>query len=325
MSYSNLNVKQSYLGNGVTLVFAIPFQIVKDLTGLEEVEVVLRDFTNPLAVTYLTLTPVTHYNLTGGTITTPVTDVTMLVAPTANQNLIVRRKFPLTQVVDFDALGAYTNFGSELSVDRLVAMVQLAFEYLTRVPQLTKGTQKPQPNMPEPVASTLWGWDVDAQTVRYWTFLEVLEDLVGTVLLRANNLSDLQSVPTALDNLGIDPFKSTVSQTLLNNVGLTNITNLLVQGAAYTSAKIWYEIRRTTSTNDKSAVGELTLWRNPRTGNWNLEVGPYAGENDIVVPAGVTFNLQQVGADAQVRYSSDNLAGASYVGTIKTTVKYFEV
>jgi len=320
MSLTNTVVKQSYAGNGATLVFAIPHDIIR--TGSDEVEVILRDETDPDNITETPQTNGVHYNLTGGT---PPTDVTMVTAPSATQVLIVRRKFTISQIISYLASGAFPASSHEEGLDRIVAMIQLAFEYLSRVPILSKGTQNPQPQMPEPIAETVWGWDSDAETVKNWTPLELFESLVGLVLLKANNLSDLTSVNTALDNLGIDPFKITASQSVNNNEGTNqNITNLAFAGASYTSAVIYYQIRRVTDTDSKIAVGRLFVYRKPHTGNWFLETGEWYGD-DVLNPGGLTFNLQQTGNDAQIRYTSDNLTGANYVGTIKTSVKYFKV
>lgn len=319
---TNTAVKTSYLGDGGTVTFAIPFDIVADNDGSDEVEVILRDFTNPASVTYQILTLTTHYTLTGGT---PPVNVTMVTAPTSNQNLIVRRKFPLVQNIDYLSSGPFPADTHELALDKLQAQMQLAFEYFSRVPQLNKGTQKPQPNMPEPQATTVWGWDADAQTVRNYTPAELASIAVDGLLKIAYNLSDLADVDEALDNLGIDPFKSTVSQSINNNEAVAqDITNLSFAGAFYTSAIVLFEIRRKTNSNSKIANGRLHVYRQPHTGTWAFDIVEWTGQ-DLIVPGGLTFSLNQVGNHAQIKYTSDNLTGANYEGTIKTSVKYFKV
>lgn len=321
MSITNQVSKQIYTGNGVTVNFAIPHDIVS--LGSDEVEVILRDETTPTNVTETTQTITTHYTLTGGT---PPTTVTMVTAPSSTQKLLVRRKILLTQPTDYQETSVFPAETHEKALDRLIAQVQLLKEIVTRVPKLSSTTTNSEPIFPvTPEGDVVWGWDTDKQTIRYYTADELFSTLVGLVLLKANNLSDLTSPATALSNLGIDPFRTTTSATIDNNQGsATNITGLSFAGASYTSAVVYYQIRRVTATDSKICIGRLFVYRQPHTGNWSLDVGEWYGQ-DLVIPGGVTFSLLQSGADAQIRYTSDNLTGASYAGTIKFSIKYFAV
>lgn len=102
------------------------------------------------------------------------------------------------------------------------------------------------------------------------------------------------------------------------------ITDLAFTGADYTSAIVNYEVRRVTASGSKIALGRLFIYRQPDTGTWVLEVGDWFGQ-EPTLPGGLTFDLLQTVDDAQIRYTSDNLAGTGYVGTIKTSVEYFMV
>jgi hypothetical protein len=320
MALTNQVDKQIYTGNGVTVNFAIPFDIVS--SGSAEVEVILRDETvSPYTET--TLGVGFDFTLTGGS---PPTTVTMIVAPTATQKLLVRRMITFTQPTSYIVGAEFPASAHETALDRLTAEVQALNEIARRTVRLSDSTLSVEPTMPvTPEATVVWGWDSDGETIRYYTPDELFATLVGLVLLKANNLSDVPSPETALSNLGIDPFRTTSSDTIDNNQGVaTNITGMTVQGAAYTSTVLYYQIRRVTATDSKIAIGRLFLWRQPHTGNWSLDIGEWYGQ-DVTIPGGLTFSLSQVGADAQIKYTSDNLAGAGYAGTIKFSFKYFKV
>jgi hypothetical protein len=122
-------------------------------------------------------------------------------------------------------------------------------------------------------------------------------------------------VPKFIDN----------AQSVNNNEATPqDITNLAFTGADYTSAIVNYEVRRVTASGSKIAVGRLFVYRQPDTGTWVLEVGDWFGQ-EPTLPGGLTFDLLQTGNDAQIRYTSDNLTGTGYAGTIKTSVEYFMV
>lgn len=131
----------------------------------------------------------------------------------------------------------------------------------------------------------------------------------------AGDLADevATKVPKFIDN----------PQTVNNNeVTPQTITDLSFIGADHTSAIVNYEVRRVTASASKIAVGRLFIYRQPDTGTWVLEVGDWFGQ-DSTIPGGLTFTINQTVDDAVVQYTSDNLAGTGYVGTIKTSVEYF--
>lgn len=122
-------------------------------------------------------------------------------------------------------------------------------------------------------------------------------------------------VPKFIDN----------AQSVNNNEATPQaITDLAFTGADHTSAIVNYEVRRVTASGSKIALGRLFIYRQPDTGTWVLEVGDWFGQ-DPTIPGGLTFDLLQTGNDAQIRYTSDDLTGTGYAGTIKTSVEYFMV
>jgi hypothetical protein len=326
MSLTNETVSATYAGNGIQTVFPIPFGVIQNDSN--EVKVWRRDDTVPTAITETLLTEGVHYNLTGAA--PPAipfdTDVTFFVAPTTNHDILVIRDIAETQDTDYQDTSQFPAEVHERALDKIVAMVQDLKDVVRRALKI-RITDTQTTDIPQPVSETLIGWNTGATAIKNWTFVEVLNSLVGTVLLRANNLSDLLSVPTALTNLGIDPFKTTVSASIANNVAVAaDITGWTVLGANHRAAVFHFSIKRSTATKESVALGMLFLYRKA-TGGWALEVGPFNHFNSDVVldPAGVSFSFSESGGNVQVKYQSHDLTGAGYAGDIKFSGKYFAV
>lgn len=98
--------------------------------------------------------------------------------------------------------------------------------------------------------------------------------------------------------------------TILNNqavaVALTNVT---LNSALYKSARIFHEIRRKTDTQELVENGVLTAIYKDSTGAWDITAEGTAEGDD----AGLTFSVD----GSQVEYTSTNLTGGNYVGTMK--------
>lgn len=177
----------------------------------------------------------------------------------------------------------------------------------------------------------------------------------GGGLLAANNLSDVAAVATARANLGAtgahwnaaqlqgedvsaaapaggqllvynsasnewEPadagpatggYTAPVSTSLLNGQGVADdVAGMTVDGSLYSSVEFLVEIDRETDTNHVFSVGRLIL--RFKDGSWLIDRALFSGDAD-----GITFSVQTTVNDAQVQYTSDTLAGASYVGNIK--------
>lgn len=142
MSLSDLDVKQKYNANGVTTTFAIPQAIVD--SDSDEVLVYVVDESavdgngDPKPThTLQTEGALQDYTLTGSSPpTTPFnTTVEFNSAPgdgTGNIKVLIIRTLALTQPTDLNPTGAVNVAAIELSLDRLTAMMQGAFEKLGR-------------------------------------------------------------------------------------------------------------------------------------------------------------------------------------------------
>jgi hypothetical protein len=280
---TNTTTKQIYQGNGATIVFAIPFDIVKDLTGDTEVEVILRDESDPLNPVETLQVITTNYTLTGGS---PVTDVTMVVAPPATSKLLVRRKFPLTQIADYITNGGFPAETHELALDRKVAMIQMLNEIFSRLSAFAPSSPTLNKTMPEPQAGKLLGWN---DTGLEW------------LLYAVSDLVDLDSGLSAITKYSIN-----------DGAGPVNLSGQTVPGGTHTSAVYEYEIIRGITV---FASGKFYLQYLNST--WRLEDAGSFGD-----ASGATFAVTQVGDLAQLNVTFDVGAGN---GTVKVYRKLFAV
>lgn len=105
------------------------------------------------------------------------------------------------------------------------------------------------------------------------------------------------------------------SFTIANNQSAAaNVTNLLFDGVSVRGFAIEYTIYRQTDTASSAVaqIGQLRGVYNTQSATW-LMSDDYSGQN-----AGVTFSIQSTG---QIRYTSSNIAGANYVGTLKYSIR----
>jgi len=95
-----------------------------------------------------------------------------------------------------------------------------------------------------------------------------------------------------------------------NQSSAQDITGLLFNPSTFRGAKIEYTVYRVTSTAASAVaqIGEIKIVYNTQAGQWFL-YDVYAGQN-----AGVEFSITATG---QIQYTSSDIAGSSYVGTMK--------
>lgn len=123
MTVSTTAAKVSYLGNGTTTAFSVPFVFF----SASELEVTERTIaTGSEVVRSLT----THYTVTGGNGATGT--VTAVSAPPTTVTWTIARKTARTQLVDYQTGDAFPADTHERALDRLTALVQEIEEILGR-------------------------------------------------------------------------------------------------------------------------------------------------------------------------------------------------
>jgi len=93
-----------------------------------------------------------------------------------------------------------------------------------------------------------------------------------------------------------------------NETGPTDITGLVFDKALVKSARITVDIFRSTDSANFTEIGHLWVVYNPTDDDWDYSLDTRLDD------AVVTFSVIAAG---QVQYSSDLIAGGSYVGTLK--------
>jgi hypothetical protein len=136
MTISSTTVKNSYNGNGSTLIFTYTFKIFQD----SDLEVIIRSANGTETVKTLN----THYtvegegNSSGGTVTflksLPDYDYT----PLSTETVIIRRNIPQTQSIDYIANDPFPAESHEEGLDRAMMSLQEMQEELDRAIKLSK-------------------------------------------------------------------------------------------------------------------------------------------------------------------------------------------
>lgn len=112
---------------------------------------------------------------------------------------------------------------------------------------------------------------------------------------------------------------------IANNVGSpTNITGFTLDAAQYSSAMYFLEFYRHTSTTHAFANGMVALQR--VNGAWRVVCGLFIGDSDAIPSGGgITLSVDETGGVAQVKYTTNNMSGASADGEVKIQRMVFNV
>lgn len=107
------------------------------------------------------------------------------------------------------------------------------------------------------------------------------------------------------DDEGLECMEATIAN---NQVAAADITGLVLDSTLYKSVKVYFELHRKTDADERLANGFLTALKKDGAA-WDITTGgSYDGD-----ATGVTFSILPSG---QVQYTSNNMAGANYSGTI---------
>lgn len=96
--------------------------------------------------------------------------------------------------------------------------------------------------------------------------------------------------------------------TINNNQAATDLTGLSFNSTNNHGAVIFYLLRRRTDSSERVAIGKLSVLYLKDAASWEI-----VDENNANEDHGVTFTISAAG---QVRYETDDMAGANYYGKI---------
>lgn len=120
----------------------------------------------------------------------------------------------------------------------------------------------------------------------------------------------------------IDAFGPVTGQTtfsIANNQSSPASLGFSVDALDFSSAKINYEVSRSSSDENRMHVGELNLYYKNST--WFLVDGNNFGDNSMGVDQG--FSVSQAGTIGTIFFTTDNIPGTGYVGNVKLRASYF--
>lgn len=117
------------------------------------------------------------------------------------------------------------------------------------------------------------------------------------------------------DLLGPNDLLETAFNVANNQLVAADVTGLVLNAASVRAAEISYSIYRQTATSSVVESGKINVAYNnasPNPNKWEMNQGSVLGD------AGVIFTITNSG---QVQYTSSNITGASYTGTMKFRLK----
>lgn len=129
------------------------------------------------------------------------------------------------------------------------------------------------------------------------------------------DLSDiiLALVDVANNTSGSGDILNTTFSPLNNVTSASNVTGLAFNSSAVRSANITYSVDRSTSSNELSESGQITITFNSLGGSWELQ-------QTSVGDAGIHFTLPNNG---QFQYVTTNMSGSNYIGQMVFSAKSF--
>lgn len=144
----------------------------------------------------------------------------------------------------------------------------------------------------------------------------------SNIPIRSNQHEIKASWFNVLRTFLIDAFGAVTGETsvtIANNTSSPTNIGFSFDALDFTTAKISYEVSRSSSAENRTEIGELNAYYKNST--WYLAYGSSYGDNALGV--GYLFTLSQAGSVAHIQYVSDNIAGTGYVGTMKFKAEYF--
>lgn len=227
MTVSTTNSRVEYSGNGSTTVFAYTFRIFAD----SDLKVYLVDSAGTATLKTLT----TNYTVSGAGDASGG-NVTMGVAPTSSETLVIERSVAYTQSTDYVESDSFSAETHESALDRNTMLTQQNERDITRSMRLSKGTADTvSVELPAPVADQfiLWNSDADGLTTSAGSAVVAADDIsVGDAAVSLNTtngavLVDSQAGATTIDgHTGV-----TIQSTNSGNITLDSVADVTLDAA----------------------------------------------------------------------------------------------
>jgi hypothetical protein len=216
-----------YSGNGSTTVFAYTFRIFAD----SDLKVYLVDSAGTATLKTLT----TNYTVSGAGDASGG-NVTMGVAPTSSETLVIERSVAYTQSTDYVESDSFSAETHESALDRNTMLTQQNERDITRSMRLSKGTADTvSVELPAPVASQfiLWNSDADGLTTSAGSAVVAADDItVGDAAVSLNTTSGAVLVDSQAGATTIDGHTGvTIQSTNSGNITLDSVADVTLDAA----------------------------------------------------------------------------------------------
>lgn len=164
----------------------------------------------------------------------------------------------------------------------------------------------PATSTPATVFSADWGNTIQEELIALLT-------AAGVTPSKTDRDQVLESIRWLIEN-----DKAVADFVVANNASAQNVTGLIFDKTIYKSAAIEFDLyRKTDAPTELSSVVKLTAIYKPVANTWTML---QSSEGD---DCEVTFSIDSSG---QVKYTSSNLAGANYAGSIRSMkVRRFKI
>ena len=128
----------------------------------------------------------------------------------------------------------------------------------------------------------------------------------------------LRTAGAAIEALLSSLASAETEMTIANNQAAANITGVVYSGATYAGYELRAFYRRKTDSSER--VGHVTVKASYRTLTTVWEISEVVEGGDA---SGITFSIDT--ATGQLKYATDNQAGANYVGELKHRVTTYAI
>lgn len=289
MAITTLNNRVSYAGDDASTVFSFPNKFILDA----DLVVIIRDALDVETVQTIT----THYTVAGAGVDAGGT-VTMITPPATGETLIIYRDPSPTQELDLRENDSAPAEAQETAYDKLTMLVQRLIDIDERTISLSDGfTDTFDLTLPsELTADTVIGVNAGGTALEMKTGDDLMS-LAGALLI-ANDLSDLNSVSTALVNLGINLYDSRITTNASGvSTNVTDIDALETTLSGGTGAVVWTTLAQTLSNktfSDPIMAADGTSSLPSYTFSADLNTGMYRSTTDTLELVGGGFAALQV-------------------------------